>query len=100
MKVIKITAKPGASRRTKNRVKIHGPLFVRAQSFIDGKHVDSPWRVHPCLGGKKSVHVDACPDGLLDISDGFSGPGPSDNRWGGWFPVDEVEIEVALEVVS
>ena len=74
MRTITIRATQGATRRTKNRIREHGPAFTRAQSFISGQHVDTRPMSHPCMGGTVAVHVNS----------------PDD--WGGWLPVKEIEI--------
>ena len=74
MQTITITATQDASRRTKNRIREHGPVFTRAQSFISGQHVDQRPMNHPCLDGKLAVNVN------------------SPDAWGGWLPVKEIEI--------
>ena len=74
MRTITIRATQGATRRTKNRIREHGPVFTRAQSFISGQHVDTRPMIASCLDGKLAVHVNS----------------PDD--WGGWQPVKEIEI--------
>jgi hypothetical protein len=64
--VVRVTAKPGASQRTKNRVNEFGP------DFNMGREAPSL----TVLGGARARLV-STPDG----------------RWVGWLPADEIEVE-------
>jgi hypothetical protein len=62
---VSITTKPNASRRTKTRVREHGPVFI---------HQDGPKPVHFQNDGSLWIRVEA-PDG-----------------WMGWLPAEEIEV--------
>lgn len=65
---VKIEALPNASRRTKNRIKEHGPFFVIRQT---ANHIFD-WEVGPCEVA-----------GILLASE---------DSWFGWVPANEVRI--------
>lgn len=67
----RITAKSSASRRTKNRIKEKGPLFF----FIEERDVS-------CFNGEKAS--------LFVNGTNWS----SANLWEGWFPNNEIEVEI------
>jgi len=63
---VSLTAKPGASRRTKTKIGSHGPVFVQ----------ETP----------EPQTVQFQPDGSLWLR--FSAP----DGWGGWLPVEDIEV--------
>lgn len=65
---VTIKALGGATRRTKNRIRENGPVFIVRQKTTP-----------VCFNGRQAVSVDSVPQTDRKV-------------WQGWLPCDEIEI--------